>query len=221
MRLTSTLAVLGLIGVSLSACAEFGFVPRGKTGAEAEMKLAISRSTINALPYASISFRPEGKAPYFAVLETVKINALPFVDEDKLSWVAADYTKISTTNGRLTATEGFIRNLNFIQALSKDPMAKTPEGGRYSQLVNLEEDGRRDFLVVCHSTPDIIETIKIKNVLHKTMHFIEKCEAEKIKWAFTNHFWRDVETGFTWRSIQHIGPKQGPITISVLKAPVL
>ena len=38
-------------------------------------------------------------------------------------------------------------------------------------------------------------------------------------WSFENLFWVDPQTGFVWRSVQHIAPGVAPIEIDVLRPP--
>jgi hypothetical protein len=51
----------------------------------------------------------------------------------------------------------------------------------------------------------------------RTRHIVEHCTVPAMRWRFDNEYWVDSQTGFVWRSSQHIHPDSPPVVLEVFR----
>ena len=173
----------------------------------------VSRETIDAIPYASISGKI-GKGQNSVLI-------LGLVDNENLGWYSADRKLFVTTNGRLTKTEGLTKNLSRTHFLGKDPVARHTYSRALPKTAQrlLDFDDDSNYGVLIDSYYEVLGrgTIEIAGISYDTYVLKETNIAKNFDWKFENLFWKDVETGFVWKSKQYFEPNSPPITIEVLK----
>lgn len=196
---------------ALNIFSSFKYAAYGKSSVD------ISREKINSIPYASISGKI-GKG-------TRSMLILGLIDQQNLGWYSADRNVFITKKGRLIMTEGLPKNLSTTMFLDEDPIANHT----YNQ--NLLKTSKRsidfkhsdNYGVIIDSEYELLGqgTINIADVNHDTYVIKETGFAKQLNWKFENLFWKDIKTGFVWKSIQYFEPETPPITIEVLKPPAL
>ena len=91
------------------------------------------------------------------------------------------------------------------------------EGMEHQFFVDFADRGAFGIPMRCRVTYAGNEDIEILGGLMPTRRRIESCHVEVLDWDFENVFWEDPETGYVWRSKQHIHPQSPPIMLEVLR----
>jgi hypothetical protein len=164
-----------------------------------------------AVPYASMGVRVGGSNQIMLVLATSS-------DGEEL-WTSAAQIAITTRKGRIVRTAGLQHNISGYQ---ERPGTSTSDGVPVSRwIADFTDIGLYAVPIACKVLPPKDDTITILNKEIRTKRVDERCksESERLDWSFTNRFWLDERTGFTWRSRQWVSPKLGAIEIDILRPP--
>jgi hypothetical protein len=172
---------------------------------------SVPRAKAAAVPYATLGARIGGNAESMMVLSTVS-------GMDRL-WLDAARAGITTRNGRIVRTVGLGHNLDGFQIVNDTVVSATTSANGTSRHYLYDFWDKRVFglSVVCSETEAGMETIRIIGVHHATRHTIESCRAAQMDWSFKNEFWSDPNSGYVWKSRQHIHPDLSPLTLEVLR----
>jgi hypothetical protein len=167
---------------------------------------AIPRAQAAAVPYASIGVRYGSNPEAMLVLATKS--------GDDSEWLAGTQASIVTRNGRIIRTVGLPYNLTGFQGPIGDADAAS---GTYHYLYDLAD--RRIFGAIVNCTLHDMgaERIEIIGGSHDTHHIVETCNAPQLDWDFQNDFWRDMTSGYVWKSVQNVHPDADPVTLEALR----
>jgi hypothetical protein len=162
---------------------------------------------VAAVPYATIGVRLGSSDESLFVLATKA--------GDDLVWRGGPQLALTTRNGRIVRTAGFVHNLSGYQSGIKGGSA-TGNGGSWTYLFDYADQSRYGIAVTCVPQNLGPEQIVIIGVTFDTTHTAENCVAPQLNWTFRNEYWRDKE-GFIWKSIQYVVPDLDPFTLEVLR----
>lgn len=166
-----------------------------------------------AIPFATIGVRLDGGP------EGILVLASSNVQQQQL-WTSASHIVLQTQNGRILRTAGLPHNRTDIRLISGTHGAPPLQG---SAETRWEEDFADIHLysvpVVCRSIVRGREGVRNFSSLIPTVHVDEECRSDTADWSFVNSYWVSPKDGLTWRSIQYVSPKQGPLEINLLRAP--
>lgn len=180
------------------------------TKAEFEPPQSVTLEEAAAVPYASIGVRLGDSNQFLLVLATN--------EDSRQLWTSASRISILTRDGRIVRTGGLAHNLGSLQSLRI-----LSENGTTSVrwTADFPELSLYAIPIVCVRMPKGDEVISILGKDMRTRRVEEHCQAEtdRAGWRFTNVFWQDPETGFIWKSVQHVNPKLNPLEIAVLRPP--
>ena len=167
-----------------------------------------------AVPYASLGVRVGGGPQTLVVLGADQSG--------HLLWTSAAKIAIETDNGRVMRTAGFPGDLSNVGFSGDDPLLAFERGGTGPQQATRTMDFRDinvfGIPVSCTLAREGSETIQILGTDIQTQRIGENCVSAKLDWQFENTFWMGT-SGFIWKSVQNIHPKQDPLTIEVLRPP--
>lgn len=175
---------------------------------------SINRATIEDLPYASMIAKI-GNGPQSLVI----LSNVSFRD---FYWYSADLDLLVTRNGRLIRTAGLPRNLSNTIFFETDFLVDrkqitNQDNLTYRRQIDLDIDEMYGVMIFAKTKMVGIETITIAERSYQTIHLKEICRSDQVDWSFENHFWRDVDTGFVWRSIQYYVPSSPPLLMEIAK----
>lgn len=202
----------GMAGV-LSAC---GDSPMGNM-------LVTLTNTVT--PRKEIIYRKEDldRIPYASILAKVgdgplSVLVLGSVEGSDFHWFSNDRAVIVTRNGRVIRSAGFPIDLKFSRYLDVDPLSRPPgteAGAIFRRVVDMEP--ARVFGEVLVSKFDVVgeETLDLMFGRFHTVHVVETGSATNMKWAFENHFWRDLATGAVVSSLQSWVVDTPPVAIDL------
>lgn len=170
----------------------------------------IDPALIEKIPYASMLVRI-GRGPQsLMILESIL--------RGQYVWVSADGVYLVTKDGRIIRSSGLPNNLLRIESSSfswEDIIYADQSYISYYSFLNPSLNN----LKVKSSSRLAGTTIEDLVFEDKELRLIvENVVSETIGWNKENKFWVD-ETGFVWKSIQHISPKLPPIYIEITKRP--
>ena len=163
-----------------------------------------------AIPYASIGVSLGGGPQVMLVLATDSGG-------ERL-WTSAARVAITTDrNGRIIRTSG----------LGHDLSGYAPEGDTVSPSGERVLHWQADFpdlgvfgvSITCEERPAVDDTIVILGKEIQTQRIEEKCVGRQLGWKFKNTYWKDPDSDFAWRSIQHVNPKLDAIETETLRPP--
>jgi hypothetical protein len=63
------------------------------------------------------------------------------------------------------------------------------------------------------------ETITILGQTMASARVDEDCQSTSPRWRFRNSYWLDPQSGFVWRSLQHIHPHGDTLDIEIFRPP--
>ncbi len=176
--------------------------------------VALSRSQINALPYACIQVKI-GRGPR-------SLLVLGRQENDDLHWISADQAVIITRRGHIVRTVGLGTNLRGAHYLSTPLMPMIHSQSRHTQYQREIDIEHNDFYQVnIQSNLQYVgeETITILGIAYSTLKIQEYCKAPFIEWQHMNTYWISPEQGVMWRSLQHFAPDMPAASIEILKRP--
>jgi hypothetical protein len=213
-----TLASAAIASISLSGCSDLGSFSNSDTVVMGQLLVhaitgigsssSVPRARVAAVPYATLGVQLGSSDQSMFVLGT-KIG-------DDLIWRGGPQLAVTTRNGRIVRTAGFVHNLSGFQA---EPGVSPPPGesaGGKTYLFDFADQSRFGIAVNCTVQSLGPERITIIGAPIDTTHLAEDCTVPQLGWSFRNEFWQDA-TGFTWKSKQYVVPELDPFTLEVLR----
>ena len=170
----------------------------------------IDPELIEKIPYASMLVKI-GKGPQSLMILESAISG-------KYIWVSADGVYIVIKDGRIIRTSGLSNNLFKIESSQL----------KWEEIIFGDQiyTSYYSFLNPTLNNLKVTSSFKMHNKANGNLAFEtkdlrlveENIISETIDWNEENKFWID-ETGFVWKSIQHISPKLPPVHFEVTKKP--
>lgn len=165
------------------------------------------------IPYASIGVRIGDGSQVIFVLASDTVG-------ERL-WVAGQRAALTTREGRIVRSAGLGHDLTGF--VPTPGLFATGPGGwnnrRVEWSVDYSDTRTYSLQIQCNDRTAGPEAITLLGKAIQTMRVDENCEAPLTGWQFTNTFWVDPESGFVWRSIQHLRPDLDAIEIQTLRPP--
>jgi len=213
-----------LLNISLISCATFdksdvapGFksaflsINRALFGYSSDF---INQDLVDGIPYASMKVTI-GKGPSGLMI-------LESMNEGNLIWVSADNVFFVVKEGRIVRTSGLSNNLIAYESPFYS-FKQILEGNFNLEKFNIyySYDKPQLYGLKTEVFIKIIgkQNIKILEKDRETILFEEIVENEYLGWKVKNRFWVDPQTGFVWRSVQHVSPKLPQIEMTITKKP--
>jgi hypothetical protein len=81
------------------------------------------------------------------------------------------------------------------------------------------DQGRYSVSISCKTVSMGRVAITILGKALDTVRADEVCQNSALHWSFRNSYWVDAQSGFVWRSIQHLTPKGETVETEVLRPP--
>lgn len=173
----------------------------------------LTREQIARLPYASMRAKI-GRGPRSLLI-------LARYAGPDLYWMSADGALFATRGGRLVKTAGLTANLKDTRFIDPDPVAPglhRLEGAvQARRIIDIDRGHAFNVPVTAWLEPVGHERIEILGLTFDTVMVRERNLAELLDWRFENTFWADRETGFIWKSVQHIVDLFAPLEFEILK----
>lgn len=217
-RRSPIVLLAGFISLLLAGCAQIGGIQQSDSVRIGELLFhaitgigspeSVPRSRVAAVPYASLGVRLGSSDQSMFVLASKS--------GDDLVWLGGAQLAITTRNGRIVRTAGFVRNLSGFQAGAKLPAPADGSANTRNYLYDFADRSWYGIAVSCSTQNLGSERIEIIGVPHETSHWAEDCVAPQIGWNFRNEFWRD-SGGFVWKSRQYVAPGLDPFTLDILR----
>ena len=215
-RAVRMLVCAGLLG--LSACSDLT-VGGGDVGQLYQMMKTmwsgenqdITLTQAASVPYASMGIRLADGPQTMIVLVGGS--------EGERIWTSAAHITLATRNGRIIRTAGLEQNLSGSQIVRSSTGS---DGTRtFVWLADFADIGVYSAPIFCRDRNAGEETITILGKPIHTRRINETCASQQnnLDWSFHNTYWKDPVTGLTWRAIQHVHPKFGPIETEILRPP--
>lgn len=209
--------VLLLAGCSSSGSGDFAqyfqIVKQSIDGTLGKSGVPLSRAA--AIPYASMGWRLNDGGQNIIVLATE--------NGSELLWTSAAHVVILTQDGRIRRTVGLPQNLSALAPGASTSLAAPAQAltAPYTQQIvaDFSDIGQFGVFITCRGTAVGAEAIKILGKTLSTRRVEERCDSPSLHWTFVNSYWLDPQTGFTWRSRQHIHPKEAVINTEVFRPP--
>lgn len=175
----------------------------------------ITLAQASAIPYASMGVRVDGGRESIIVLATQTGN--------DLLWTSATHIVLVTQDGRITRTVGLPVELTAM--LAQDGRANAAPGQALSgpymdrRFADFADIGAHNIPIICRGMRKAAEDVTILGKRISAVRVEEQCDASQLKWSFTNTYWVDPQTGFAWRTSQHIHPKGMIIETEIFRPP--
>lgn len=215
-RSTACLLLLAASGCSSEGGAWSEYFQLVRQGINASFhKTSITRDQAASVPYASLGYRINGGDEAFLVLATD--------NNDDLLWTAASHVVLLTQGGRVVRSVGLAHDIAGTQAQggALPPLLNALKGPyRSNRTVDLPDIGAYGVSLSCITTARGPQTISIIGTPIETVRVDEACRSSRPYWSFTDNYWIDPKSGFTWHSIQHLHPVGTTIQIEVFRPPV-
>lgn len=174
----------------------------------------LTRAQLAQVPFATIAISVPDQPRSFVAAVANNQGFVTYQDQARRTVVFE--------GGLLVATGGLGYNLSAIKHQSDDPVAaQTPVSGWPERIVRnyqfaLKSAANFEITVWCSYTPVVRERIEIVELFFDTIRIEERCQNGKR--TFTNTYWAEEDTGFIWKSVQWIGPRQpDPFTIEIIR----
>ena len=171
----------------------------------------VSLAEAASVPYASMGIRlgdgPEG------------LIVLAGDNGGQRLWTSALHIALTTKDGRIVRTAGLAHNLSGYQIVR---ITQNADGTQTRlSLVDFADLGLYSVPIYCRDRHAGSQTIIILGKEIHTTRINETCasRSSRLDWSFHNTYWRDPETGLTWRSIQHVHPNIEPLETEILRPP--
>lgn len=215
-----TAAAAGLL--ALTACASSDGSDMGQYGQVVRQmfrggfgKAGVTLKQAAAIPYASMGWRLDGGAQNIIVLATD--------NEQGQLWTSAAHIVFLTQDGRIKRTVGLAHDMAALAPHGSGAMTAPGHAmaGAYSEqrTADFPDSGAFSVPMTCRGTARGVQAVTILGKKIATTRVEEHCEARTIGWSFTNVFWVDRESGFVWRSLQHIHPHGETIETEIFRPP--
>ena len=176
---------------------------------------AIPRQEAAAVPYATIGYRLNGGRENLLILAT-NTNG-------ELLWTGPSHVVLVTSDGRLIRTVGLPDNIASVTpSLSRaltppDQVLKSAFTGMRS--ADFPDERNYSISISCKTVSMGRAAITILGKALDTVRADEACENSALGWTFRDSYWVDTQSGFVWRSIQHLTPKGETLETEVLRPP--
>jgi hypothetical protein len=177
--------------------------------------VSVARDQAASIPYASLGYRINGGDEAILVLATDS--------NGEQLWTAASHVVLLTRDGRVVRSVGLAHDIAGTQAQggTLPPLLDALKGPyRSIRTVDLPDIGAYGIALSCTTTAKGPQTISIIGTNIETVRVDEACRSSRPYWSFTNNYWIDPKSGFTWHSIQHLSPLGTTIQIEVFRPPV-
>lgn len=173
----------------------------------------VDREAIENLPYATTRAKL-GRSGWIVMV-------LGRYEGDFLHWVSADKITVVTQGGRVVRTAGLPENLVGTNFTRGDPLTRigglVAENAASNRTIDLRPQNLFGIPVQAFLVIEGTRQIEIAGRRHNTIQLSEFASVELLDWEFKNLFWIDSETGFVWKSVQHVSPGLPPIEMEILK----
>jgi len=176
---------------------------------------AIPREQAAAVPYATIGYRLNGQRENLLILATD-------TNGEEL-WTGSSHVVLVTRDGRLVRTVGLPDNIASVTPSLSTAM--TPPGqvlkSAFTSIrsADLPDESRYSVPINCKTINMGRVAITILGKALDTVRADEVCESSALGWSFRDSYWVDAQSGFVWRSIQHLTPKGETVETEVLRPP--
>jgi hypothetical protein len=190
----------------------FQVVRQGISGSFRDV--AVTRDQAAAIPYASLGYRIDGGNEGILVLATD--------NNGEQLWTAASPVVLLTRGGRILRSVGLPHDIagTTAQGGTLPPLSDALRGPyRSTRAVDLPDIGAYGVSLSCTTTSRGPQTISIIGTAIATVRIDETCHSARPQWTFTDNYWIDAKTGFTWHSIQHLHPVGTTIPIEIFRPP--
>lgn len=170
----------------------------------------VTREQADALPYASILAWLEDSSKAFMVLGEIGGNGAQYY--------YSQTRQILVTRGPfLVQTVGLPGDLTRTRLVDdKVPDLRRLAGQEWVRFIDIQAAGLFDLAVRGRWKDMGEETVTILDRPYRLSHLREQVEIAGMK-PFENHYWIDPQTGFCWKSRQHIHDRTGAVNIEVIK----
>jgi len=218
MRQIGGILLAGALGFCLVGCSDMGDLSNSDSVVMGQLLLraitgigsssSVPRARVAAVPYATLGVRLGSSDQSMFVLATKS--------GDDLVWRGGPQLAITTRNGRIVRTAGFVNNLSGFQANVK---AGSPTGGSLgttTYLYDYADQSRYGIVIRCNVQNLGPEQITIIGVAINAHHLAEDCSAPQLGWSFRNEFWQDA-AGLVWKSKQYVAPELDAFTLELLR----
>lgn len=172
----------------------------------------VTREQAASVPFASLGYAVNGGSQQMLVLATSS-------NGDQI-WTAASRVVLAMHDGRV------LRSVNLPHDLAATtptgtaeplPLATALKGSFIStRLVDLPDIGIYQLELSCQTTMRGSQAVDIIGTRMDLKLVQERCESRKHTWSFVNDYWLDPQSGFIWRSVQHVHPRT-TLTIEILR----
>jgi hypothetical protein len=178
-------------------------------------KIRVSRQEAAAIPYASLGYRVGGGNQGLLVLATDSGG--------DLLWTSAAHVVIVTRDGRIVRTVGLGGDLSNLTSRDErslsSPAAAVRAAFASTRLEDFPDMGLYGVRVSCQARLTGQQSIKILGQVIATLRVDETCNSRNPDWSFTDIFWVDKDSGFVWRSRQHVHPKGMLVETEIFRPP--
>lgn len=176
---------------------------------------AVPREQAASIPYASLGYRLNGDRENLLVLATDT--------NGDLLWTSASHVVLVTRDGRLIRTVGLPRNIASVTptlSTAMPPPSQVLKSAFTSiRSADFPDDGHYSVPIRCTTVNRGRATITILGRALSTIRADENCESSTLGWSFRDSYWVDAQTGFVWRSLQHLTPRGDTVETEVLRPP--
>lgn len=174
----------------------------------------VTRAAAAAVPFASMGIRL-GDAPESLLVLASDTNG------DQL-WTSKSNIVLLTRNGRIHHTVGLHQNLSALSATvgsNLNPALALKNPAMNSLSADFADIGVYAAAITCRMAAQRQETIVILGKAISTIRVDEACRSPSLRWNFTNQYWVDPESGFVWRTQQHVHPRGDILRTEIFRPP--
>lgn len=177
--------------------------------------IRVTREQAAAIPYASLGYTIDGGNQGLLVLATDSGG--------DLLWTSAAHVVIVTRDGRIVRTVGLGRDLSNVTSRDQSGGAPVAAAVRApfssTRLKDFPDLGLYGVRVSCRTTLAGRQSVKILGQAIAALRVEEICDSQNPDWSFTDSFWVDKDSGFVWKSRQHVHPKGPLVEIEIFRPP--
>ena len=175
----------------------------------------VTKAQASAIPYASLAWR-EGKSPQQILVLATDANG-------ETLWTAATHVVLNIRDGRVVRSVGLSHDIAAQSPLAGGQLPAPAAALAAPFTTQRQEDfpdiGAYGVHMDCTARAFRRETVTILGTKIPTMRVDERCRAPSLRWSFVDSYWLDAESGFVWRSVQHVHPKAEALEIHILRPP--
>lgn len=174
----------------------------------------VTRGDAAAIPYATMGVRVDGGHESLIVLATQT--------ESTLLWTSRARVVVETTAGRITRTVGLPNDVSAVTPLGVNRL--TPPAQALVQpfdsrrTMDFPNENRFGVEVTCHAAARGKQRIVILGHPIPTVQVKETCRGQN-GWNFEDIYWIDKDSGFVWKSLQHLHPKGQTVALQIFRPP--